>query len=173
MGNLLFSPSGRIGSSEFYRGGFILILIGTAFSMTKMISPGLGVMFGLLSYFLAYPWVVIWIKRLHNGGKSGWLVLLYGLLYTVILMVAAMIVLIAFSGPEFMELIKAQAEGDLSQAEYMRQSQEMGASLAPKLALPVAIVGILASLLTLFIGDKATPNDEGDNQFGPGAGTFD
>ena len=74
MGNLLFSSYGRIGSGTFINAGYILILIGTAFSMSKMISPAIGGIFGFLSMLLLYPWVCIWIKRLHNGGKSGWMV---------------------------------------------------------------------------------------------------
>ncbi len=164
----LFSPSGRIGSAEFMRAGYILIIIGVAFGLTKLISPAIGAMFGLISVFLVYPWVVIWVKRLHNGGKTGWMIFLYILLYCVALITLAAIVMFTFGGGDFMTMITEQMNGDISQAEYMRKSAELG----ERLTLPMLISGLIASLATLFIGDKTIGNDPGDNEFGPGGDTF-
>ena len=36
----------------------------------------LAALAGIVSFALIYPWIVIWIKRYHDGGKSGWMSLL-------------------------------------------------------------------------------------------------
>ena len=162
MGSLLFSSHGRIGSDTFIKAGYILILIGTAFSMSKVISPAIGGIFGFLSMLLLYPWACIWIKRLHNGGKSGWMVCLYILIYVVIFTIGMVLVLIAFGGDELSGLVSEQMRGEISYEEYTNRLETM----APKFFLPITISGILSSLLTLFIGDKTIPNDDGENQFG-------
>ncbi len=171
MGNLLFSPEGRISSAEFYRGGFILILIMTALSMVNLVSPEIGKVTGLLAYLLLYPWVVIWIKRLHEGSKSGWMFLVYLLLYLILGTIGILIVMIYFGDGNFMEMMMESIEGDLSEAELEAQMQ----GWAQSITLPAAISGILTSLATMFIGDKTIPIDENDNQYGPGAdySTFD
>lgn len=162
MGDLLFSPNGRIGSAAFMKAGYILILIGTALGMVKMFNPVLGAMFGFLSMLLLYPWVCIWIKRLHNGGKSGWMIFLYILIYGVIIMTSTLVVLSMFAGSEFFALVSEKMADEISQTEYMERIETMGQNLA----LPTTIAGILSSLLTLYIGDNTIPNDDGENQFG-------
>ncbi|MBL4870782.1 MAG: hypothetical protein JKX72_07500 [Robiginitomaculum sp.] len=154
MNNDFLSPNGQLGSAEFIRAGFILILIGAAFGMTKIINPNLGAMFGVLSIFLLYPWVCIWIKRLRHGEQSGWMIFLYILIYGVILLIGVFIVIIMFGGSEFSTLIQDKVSGNISQAEYIKGIEAM----APDLALPITITGLLSSLLTLFIADKTIPS---------------
>ncbi len=162
MGNLLFSPYGRIGSNAFNKAGYILILLGAAFSMTKVFGPVVSGFFGIFSFLLLYPWMCIWIKRLHNGDKSGWMVFLYILIYIAILTGSMVLVLTVYGGEELSDIISEQMAGELSTMEYTQRLE----AIAPRFALPATIAGILSSLLTLFIGDKTIPNDEGENQFG-------
>ncbi len=154
MQNLLFSPNGRIGSDAFIKAGFILILIGTGFSMTQMLSQSLGVIFGTLSIFLIYPWICIWVKRLRMGGKSGWMVLLYIVIYGIILMIGTMTVMFTFGGGEFLDIIAQQMSGELTQTEYMQRIEAMSIPLR----LPITISSLLSSLLALYIGDKTIPH---------------
>ena len=65
MGNLLFSPKGRINSSEMMTGGLIIIVIGALLGIGPVIglSKGLTTILGLLGYVLIVPWVFLWIKR--------------------------------------------------------------------------------------------------------------
>jgi len=59
MGNLLFSPSGRIGSQDFMKGGVALIIVGIVLSLLNMqaiLSPTLVTLAYLLMLF---PWVCI------------------------------------------------------------------------------------------------------------------
>lgn len=163
MMQTLFSPNGRIGSREFIRAGFVLILIGAALNLAKLVNPVMGSLLGLLAILLLYPWTCIWVKRLHDGNKSGATVFLYIFLYLALLFVGMIITIMMFGGAEFMELVNAKMADEISQAEYFEQSQLMG----QKLVLPSAISGILVSVATLFIGDKTIGSDPDDNQYGP------
>ncbi len=65
-----FSPMGRIGPVTFRNAALILIAIGAAISLMPLVAPQLA-MFTFASLVLLYPWAVIWVKRLHDAGKSG------------------------------------------------------------------------------------------------------
>ena len=80
MGNLLFSPSGRIGPSEFIKGIMILAVISAVLTIIPMFSFTLGSMLSIIGIVLLYPLVCLLIKRSHDGGKSGWMSIC--LLYT-------------------------------------------------------------------------------------------
>ncbi|PHR93544.1 MAG: hypothetical protein COA69_02580 [Robiginitomaculum sp.] len=169
MGDLFLSPNGRIGSVAFIRAGYILILAATALNLLKMFAPALAPALALFSMLLVYPWVVIWIKRLHNGSKRGGGVFLYILVYFIVLLISISIVLFNFGDGDFSEIVNAFISEEISQTEYMRQIEV----LAQELALPILIAGILSSIATLFVGDKTIPNDPGDNQYGPEDTVFD
>ena len=81
MGQLFFSPQGRISSAEFMRGGFILVLIAIGLGLVMLVNPVVGKILAIADIVLMYAWAVLWIKRLHEGGKSGWMFFLYILLY--------------------------------------------------------------------------------------------
>ena len=87
MSNLFFSPSGRIGSQDFMKAGVILIAIGAGLSVLKIISPATGLIAGIASLVLLFPWICIWLKRLHNGNKSGEMIVGYIALYAALLIV--------------------------------------------------------------------------------------
>ncbi|PHS37793.1 MAG: hypothetical protein COA91_09545 [Robiginitomaculum sp.] len=163
MGNLFLSPYGRIGSAAFYRCGYILILISIALSLINLLSPQIGKMLGIISYALIYPWVVIWIKRLHNGGKSGWMFLVYLIIYFVVAMVGFGMALSMFGGDVFMQMLTDQVEGRITQAEMQTQLEIW----ARENMAPMLIASIGVSVLTMFIGDKTIPTDADDNQYGP------
>ncbi|PHR60216.1 MAG: hypothetical protein COA43_07920 [Robiginitomaculum sp.] len=158
MGNLFLSPNGKIGSAEFIRAGFILILVGAALSVPGSVSKSLGVLFGLLTYCLAFPWIIIWVKRLRTGDKSGWMVMAYMAMYFAFLVIGASIVLIGFGGEEFVGILNEKISNEISQTEYMERIE----GFSKQLFLPLTISGLLASLLTLFIADRAIPQYEGD-----------
>ena len=83
MGNLLFSPQGRISSADFMRGGYILVLAAIALGLLHLVNTAIALVLGFLNILLMYAWAVLWIKRLHEGGKSGWMFFcLYRSLYT-------------------------------------------------------------------------------------------
>jgi uncharacterized membrane protein YhaH (DUF805 family) len=66
---LLLSPNGRIGRRDFWI-GFAFVMVG---SLLAGALPVIGPILGLV---LLWPQIVIHVKRLHDFGWSGWLLLL-------------------------------------------------------------------------------------------------
>ena len=164
MGNLLFSPTGRIGSQDFMKGGVVLIIVGIVLSLLNMqniISP-LLVTFAYL--LMVFPWVCIWGKRMHNGGKSGFMIFLYLFLYAILVLVFTIVAMMMFGDGEIWNAAMAYSKQEITMDEYMSVVEGKAAS---DLSLPVLIGGVLASFFTLVIADKATPNDPDENQYGP------
>ena len=64
---LLFSFEGRIRRSHFWIGWLICLGIG-------VVAGWLPIIGGLISIALIWPNLAISVKRLHDMGKSGWLV---------------------------------------------------------------------------------------------------
>jgi len=166
MGDLLFSPQGRINSAAFIRGGYILILISIAIGLSVLVNTALGMVLSIFNIVLMYAWAVIWIKRLHNGGKSGWMFFAYILLYVGLSMFAAVLMLMFVGGEDFMHLVVEKANNELSDAELQTKMEAWQIANM----VPMLIAKSLASLITLHIGDRAMPTDEGDNQYGPNPG---
>jgi uncharacterized membrane protein YhaH (DUF805 family) len=65
---LFLSPQGRIGQREFWIGFAILFVSGFVLGLI----PFIGQLIGIL---LIYPQVCVFVKRLHDFGKTGWLYL--------------------------------------------------------------------------------------------------
>jgi len=70
MGNLLFSPSGRIGPSAFMKGMIILAVIGAVISLTGLINFQISQILGFVSFLLVIPLFFLLIKRTHDAGRS-------------------------------------------------------------------------------------------------------
>lgn len=168
MGDLLLSARGRINTQQFYRGGFILILLSIALGLITLVSPAIGKTLSLVNIVLIYCWAAIWIKRLHNGGKYGWMFLAYVLLYSVISLVLASIMLMFVGGEEFMRIVLEKASETITDEQFQARAE----AWSIKHMVPMLITKSLASILTLYIGDKTIPVDAGDNQYGAGD-TFD
>jgi len=160
MGNLLFSPSGRIGPSKFLKGAIILIVLGALLSLPAILGlPDIvGTIAGLISFLLLWCWIALWIKRYHDGGKSGWMSLVPILAYVVL----TLIVMGAIMGGSFMELMNASMNG--ADPETIK---ELEAAMTAETGLPVTIASIVISLVVAFLFNKLIKQDMHDNQFGP------
>ena len=159
MGNLLFSPNGRINPGEFMKGAIILIIIGMLLSLPSILGMNkIGTPLGFLSYLLAFPWVVIWIKRYHDGGKSGWMCLIPLVVYAVLLMILMGVLL----GAEFSQMFEMIAAG-ASEAEQKEFSENMGKGKE----IPLTLVGLGTSLVVSFLFNSMIKRDDHENQFGP------
>jgi len=66
----IFNPFGRIGPVAFRNAALILIATGAFLGLLPLINSELAIV-SFASMVLIYPWVVIWIKRFHDAGKSG------------------------------------------------------------------------------------------------------
>ncbi len=164
MGNLLFSPSGRIGPSAYMKGMIVLAVISAVISIIPLFSPGLAMILGLASIILIIPFVFLGIKRSHDAGKSGWMVLTHILLFIGV-SVALTFILGALGlgpSPEMEAAVNAAGEsGDLG--EVMRLSGEM----AKESAIPSAVASLVGTLLSAYLVNMFNKQDSGDNQYGP------
>jgi len=155
MANLLFSPKGAIDPSSFLKSGFLLIFLGFALIALGFFLPFDGRLAVLVSFFLGIPWIFVWIKRLRFGGASPALVLVYLALYALLFFCLLLASLFLFSGGGILELASEYARQEISMEEYQAGLQ---ANMDPMTMLRNLLVsGLIASLITLFVGNAATP----------------
>jgi uncharacterized membrane protein YhaH (DUF805 family) len=166
MGNLLFSPSGRIGPGEFIKGAIILIVLGTLLSVPSIMGmEAFETITFILSLVLIYPWVVIWIKRYHDAGKSGWMCLIPIVVYLVLFIIAFTILLWPM-----MEMAMSMAAEGASESEMEAALLESGVD-EQALSLQFTLASIAISLVVTFLFNALIKQDPGPNQFGPVPGT--
>ena len=102
MLNTYLSPAGRMNPGDFKKSALTLIVIGVIFSIPELLGmDSLGALAGIVSFALLYPWIVIWIKRYHDGGKSGW----SSLLPIIVYLLATIILMMTMLGDGFMAII--------------------------------------------------------------------
>ena len=169
MGNLLFSPSGRVNPADFMRGVIILIVISALLTLIPLVVPSLGVL-KFLGLILFWCWIVLYVKRFHDAGKSGWL---------TIAVIVAIVVLSMIMGSVFISMFAAEehkiaqiAVDELSVSgggflEIFKGSMEANAPVERKVALPSVIGGSILSYAIAWAVNKFFPHDEGENQYGP------
>ena len=181
MGNLLFSPSGRISRAEFMKGAYVLIALGAIISLSALVSPTLSGILNIVGIVLLYCWIVLFIKRYHEAGKSGWMVFIPIIAYIVLAVLASMILLPVLLGIMAPEAATLQAEMEAA-AEAAAESGDLGAvfgaaleggqELARATAVPNTILGVLVGLAIAFLFNKIIPVDPGPNQYGPKGGDY-
>lgn len=168
MGNLLFSPKGRIGPSEAIKGliilGVLAGLIHLAMLKGAMVG-GLAVLFGLL--ILLYPLLAVLIKRCHDAGKSGWMALLFVVLAIVIYSVLGMIAegFIATDLKTNFEAALLDIKGSTDPNETLAVMTEYGDPYAAATAIPSAAIAFLTFLITGFLANLVLKSDPDTNQY--------
>lgn len=173
MGNLLFSPSGRIGPSAFLKGLGIIALISALIQIVPVFSFSLGTILGYASIILLFPIFCLLIKRSHDGGKSGWMSIVWFILMIIISGVLGYFVGQATGGDvlaEMKELTDAAGqEGDIG--AVFEIAKEYGPKIAQKTAIPSAVAGFVGTMLAGFLINLIIKQDGHENQFGdiPGA----
>lgn len=144
---LFLSAEGRINRQTFWVG------IAATF-VASMVAGALPLIGGLVKLALLWPQVCLNAKRLHDMGRTGWLMLV-----PVAVAVAAMSLAMAFGGAAFL------GAGLL---------HHMGANLAGHGAFAaglgaaggfMAVAMLVGLAFLLWIG--LTPGEAGDNRFGP------
>lgn len=83
---LYMSPQGRIGRKSFWIGVLILFAINIALAVALGTESAIS---GIISLISIVPAVMVYIKRCHDRGKSGWwclllLIPLVGLIWIII-----------------------------------------------------------------------------------------
>lgn len=162
MGNLLFSPNGRITPDEFMKGAYVLIAIGIILGLLPLVSMSLSMIFSLLGLVTLWCWIVLFIKRFHDGGKVGWMCLLPILAFIVSSFIIGGIVTGMVGGTAMSE----QAIQDAAQSGDLSAVMDATSGLARKTAIPSAIAGAVVSFAIAYVTNMLIKRD-GDNQYGP------
>ena len=170
MGNLLFSPNGRIGPQEFFKGMMILAVISAVITLTGLVSFQLSQILGLVSFLLLIPLFFLLIKRSHDAGKSGWMSIVWFILWIIIFVILGMLVNI---------IMPSAAQGELETAlesvvleggglgDIMALTKEMGPAIAKQTAIPSALAGLVGTAIGAFVINMLNKHDDHENQFGP------
>jgi len=158
MGNLLFSPNGRINSGEFIKGAIILIVLGLLLSVPEMMGmgDGIAIIMAIVSFLLIIPWIFIWIKRYHDAGKQGAMCLIPILVYIV-----GLIGLSLFLMADMFTLMFS--EEALSDPEYAEAQIE---ALTKSKAVPLMIASTVWSAIVAFGFNALIKQQPEENQFG-------
>jgi len=148
----VLNPFGRIGPVTFRNIAIILILIGAMFSLLPWVRPDMA-LFSFASFLLLYPWVVIWIRRFHDAGKSG--------KWFLAVLAAYMITGIAVNRLIVARFIPAPPPVDphfvmLSMEAQMRAN-----------ALPGTIASVIISLAFALVINEELKSDPAENAYGP------
>ena len=135
---LFLSLDGRIGRKDFWIGAVVLIGVGILANLLPIVGP-------LVSLALIAPWTCLMAKRLHDFGRSAWLVL---------------IALIPSAGSAALGLFTAFAATNAA---------TMGAAFAGAgLTLAVSFIALIVSLgFLIWVGVK--PGDLQPNAYGSAA----
>jgi len=174
MGNLLFSPSGRIGPGQFMSGYIVVIGISLAMSLLMGFVPMLALLSLPLALALLWMTIALWIKRYHDGGKSGWMCLIPIIVGGVIGAIVGSLLSKMFIDPNAAlaatEAAEAAAEaGDIGGAF----SAAMGAAkMSPVGVIVTSLVGAAISYVIAMVFNNMIKHDAHDNQYGPEAGTL-
>ena len=169
MGNLLFSPSGRINAAQFMQGAYVLIALGFVINVFPLISFQIGSILSIVGLALIWCWIALFIKRFHDAGKSGWLCLVPIVIFIIGSMVLGSVLSNMFAGDLVAEMetaVEAATEAG-SFADIMKITMEMGVEISKKTALPVSIATAALSFIVAYAVNMKLKGDEGDNQFGP------
>jgi len=169
MGNLLFSPSGRINSNEFMKGATFLVLVTFVLGLLPIISLALGLL-QIVTFVFIWCWIVLWVKRYHDGGKSGWMCLLPIIVYLVVVSIASVLVSGMFvdadAAAAATEAATEAAEaGDI--AAVFKLALSGGGGVTKMGVFATAAVGAAVSYGIAFLFNNMIKGDEHENQYGP------
>ena len=154
------SPAGRMSPSDFKKSALILIVVGVLFSIPELLGiKSNSVLASIVSFALYYSWIVIWIKRYHDGGKSGWMCFLPIVVY----LMATIILAMTMFGDEIIVLFEAFSTG-ASQADTEKMAEEM---VAGKEMMGLLANTALSAVVALGFNQYLISNDDHENQYGP------
>ena len=169
MGNLLFSPSGRINSAEFMKGVTVLVVIGLVLGLLPILSPALGLL-GIVGIVFIWCWIVLWVKRYHDAGKSGWMCLIPIIVWLIISMIIGFVFSGMFEDPEAAAaLAEATESGDFGAI----MAASMGGGVTKTGQIVSAVAGADVSYIVAMVFNSMIKHDDHDNRFGPETSTAD
>ncbi|MDO1558121.1 DUF805 domain-containing protein [Brevundimonas sp. 2R-24] len=141
---LYLSADGRIGQKDFWLGWLILLVAGIVLGMIPVIGM-------IVSILLIWPNIAVYAKRLHDFGKSAWLVLIPFVVNVIGLFLMGGAIFAAVGGAAMTGTDEAAATAAMAGA---------GSAGLIGLVLFVVNIGFL-----LWVG--LSKGDPGENRFGP------
>ncbi len=166
MGNLLFSSQGRIGPQAFSRGAVVLLIANIILWMGWKVGPGVSMIAALITLMSTYSWACLFIKRFHDGNKSGWLFLpiLIGFYFVANNVSRA---ILNMTNPEAVALlIEFQEIYDPFNPDT-EVLFEYFPKIAKAMALPFAVGYLIVGAAFAFGTNAVIKSDPLDNQYGP------
>ena len=160
MGNLLFSPSGRIGPAAYLKGIIAVAIIGFLAAFTALLGPA-GAVGGLIGLVLIYCFIALGVKRSHDAGKSGWMVLVQLIIWFIISMIFGFIVS-KVTGVDASSVFTAAMNQDLEALEAIE-----AATKSISYILISGVAGLVGTIATGFLINVMNKSDLHDNPFGP------
>jgi uncharacterized membrane protein YhaH (DUF805 family) len=161
MGSLFFSLKGRISPAQFLKGAIILIVINLIINILPLVSLSFALMAMPVGLLFAWMWLSLWSKRLHDAGKSAWMVLL-------VLLVS---IGIDFASTRLVYMITGFDQATVTAAAQAAGTDVLGAMKASieaskPIVLPGAIASAISTFIVVFLGNKVLKSDPEENQYG-------
>jgi len=136
--------NGRSGRTEFWIGIAILFVVGIGLTLFQIAGA---------SAVTTFLWIILWARRLHDLGKSGWTILI-----PVGLMLLASFGAFALGGDELVQAMR-----------YMQaNSGEISDNGARLLLIFAGVIVLIQGGFTIWLGSKN--GEPGSNRFGPPPG---
>ena len=148
---LFLSSEGRIGQKDFWIGALLLFV-------AWILSHALHILAPLIWLLLVFPWVCIIAKRLHDFGRSGWL-----MLAPLAVGVVAVVLAVVFGGLTAGSALYTAFTGGMEPSGWAVMFGALGVMFAF-----LGVAALVKILFLLWVG--LTPGDPGANRFGPAPG---
>ncbi len=103
---------------------------------------------------------MLWIKRFHDAGKSGWMCLVPIAIYFVLALVTAGALYAVFMNKIAVMAAEVSAVGGAQDMYFMQE-------FIKKLAIPYAAYNMAISGAVAYGGNRVIKHDGGQNQYGP------
>jgi uncharacterized membrane protein YhaH (DUF805 family) len=145
--SLFFSADGRIGQKDFWIGVLLLTLIWFLAPILHLLAP-------VVWLVVMYCWVCVFSKRLHDFGKSGWLILLPVAVWTI-----AFILALILGGVTAWSAITTAMTSGREPTSWAVLIGALGSMLTF-----IAIAGLVKFVFILWVG--LSRGDAGENRYG-------
>ncbi len=149
----MLNPFGRIGPAKFRNAALVLIAVGAVISLLPAIVPTMA-LWTYASLLLLYPWVVIWVKRLHDAGKSGkWFLAIFAAWFAI--------------GATASYFISARFAPAMPAKPNPAEVWGLVAARMQAVAIPGTIASVVIALAFALIINEELKSDPQENAYGP------